>query len=47
MAAAVLVERQIEDGERIVKALEEAGIPIAAALWLWMPESEDCLPAGG
>jgi hypothetical protein len=41
MAAAVLVERQIEDGERIVKALEEDEIPIAAAFWLSRPESGD------
>jgi hypothetical protein len=40
MVKATLVEKDIADGARLLKALDEAGIQPKAAMWLFNPESE-------
>lgn len=41
MAEKVLVEVDLAKTEKIVSALEQAGMPIAAALWVVFPEYDD------
>ncbi len=41
MAEKVLVDADLGKSEKIVSALEEAGIPIALALWVVFPEYDD------
>ena len=40
MVAQLLVEPMIEDGERLLRDLDETGFPITAAFWLYNPEPE-------
>lgn len=41
MGRGTLVDIDLKKGERIVAALDEAGLPLAAALWVHFPEYED------
>jgi hypothetical protein len=41
MDKTALVEPYIEDGRRLIDALERAEFPISAALWYYFPESDD------
>lgn len=36
----VLVEKDIKEGERLLRALDKADIEVRAALWFYMPENE-------
>ena len=36
-----LVESDIEDGRRLIDSLDKTEFPIAAALWLYSPDSDD------
>ena len=38
MVTTVLVDREIEDGERLVSKLDEEGFPLDAALWLYLSD---------
>src|ERR1700722_18279915 len=38
MYRTVLVEREIEDGRRVLRALQAAGIKFDAAFWYYVPE---------
>ncbi|NQS96991.1 MAG: hypothetical protein HQ591_00905 [candidate division Zixibacteria bacterium] len=40
MVKTLLVEQDISDGESLIKAIEETGFQIKAALWYYFPESE-------
>jgi|GEM_PF-581408 len=41
MGPRTLVERNIDEGERLLSALDEAGVPIDAAFWLLSSEWSD------
>lgn len=41
MGKALLVENDFRIGDRLVKALEAGGMPVALALWAQFPEYED------
>jgi hypothetical protein len=41
MVKTALVEQDIEDGRKLIKALEQADLPVDAALWLYLPEPEE------
>jgi hypothetical protein len=36
-----LVDRDIDAGRRLVQALDQAGFPVVAALWNYIPEADD------
>jgi hypothetical protein len=38
MDTEALVDRDIEEGRRLIQALDQAGIPVVAALWNFLPE---------
>jgi hypothetical protein len=38
MDKTVLVDHDIKEGERLLRALDEAGVPVVAALWYYLPE---------
>jgi hypothetical protein len=40
MDKAALVDRDIDDGRRLVQALDQADFPVVAALWYFYPEEE-------
>ena len=40
MASAVLVERDVSDGELLLRRLDAAGFPVRAAFWSYSPETE-------
>lgn len=41
MVEAALVERHVEEGEKLVRALDVVGFPVVAALWRFLPEEEE------
>jgi hypothetical protein len=40
MDQAVLVEQKQSEGERVVRALDDAGLPPSAAFWFYNPDSD-------
>lgn len=40
MDKTTLVERDIEEGERLIRTLDSANIPVEAALWFYMAEND-------
>ena len=40
MVTATLVEGKIKIGEKLIRSLDEAGFPLQAALWLYLPEPD-------
>ena len=40
MGAASLVEGAVQEGSRLVKALDEAGIEVRSAMWLYDPDAD-------
>jgi len=40
MASATLVSQEIEDGQKLINALNEAGFPTDSAMWIYSSESE-------
>lgn len=40
MDKTALVERDIKEGEKLIRTLDRADIPVEAALWFYMAESE-------
>jgi hypothetical protein len=40
MGAAVLVTGAIQEGSRLLKALDEAGIDVRSAMWLYDPDAD-------
>ena len=40
MATATLVNQEIEEGQRLIDALNAAGVLVDSALWLYAPEPE-------
>ena|SRR2546422_937012 len=43
MAASTLVEQDITDGERVVKALDKSGLQVQSAFWYYYPETDKWL----
>lgn len=41
MDKTALVERDLQEGKRLIKALDEARFPVDAALWRYLPESQE------
>jgi hypothetical protein len=41
MVTTALVEQDIRDGERLIRALDERGVPITAAFWLLDPDTRE------
>ena len=41
MDNATLVEPVVEDGKRLIKALDISGLGVKAAFWLYLEESEE------
>ena len=40
MGTATLVDQEIADGKRLIDALNQAGLSVNSALWLYLPEKE-------
>jgi hypothetical protein len=40
MDKTVLVDRDVDDGRRLIEALDQKGFPVVAALWRYLPEQE-------
>ena len=40
MATSTLVSQEIEEGQRLIDALKEAGLSVDSALWIYAPEPE-------
>ncbi|OCR00321.1 hypothetical protein BCD67_25310 [Oscillatoriales cyanobacterium USR001] len=40
MGTATLVDQEIQDGKRLIDALNQAGLSVNSALWLYLPEKE-------
>jgi hypothetical protein len=40
MDKTVLVDHDLEEGKRLLRALDEVGVPVVAALWYCLPESD-------
>ncbi len=40
MYKTILVEKSIEDGEKLIRKLEEKSFPVAAAFWRYLDEAE-------
>lgn len=40
MDKTTLVEKDIKDGERLIRALDEADFQVHSALWFYLPESD-------
>lgn len=41
MVKTVLVEKDIEEGKRLIEELDKAGFKVQAALWLYMSDSDE------
>ena len=41
MVKTILVDKTIADGRELLRAIDDAGIPVNAALWLYQPETDD------
>src|SRR5258708_379437 len=41
MVKEALVERTVDQGRRLVEALDQADFPVVAALWSFLPEEEE------
>jgi hypothetical protein len=41
MDTTVLVDRDIENGQKAIDALSSSGLPVSAAMWLYYPEANE------
>jgi hypothetical protein len=41
MDTTVLVDRDIENGQKAIDALNSSGLPVSAAIWLYYPEAHE------
>lgn len=41
MDKTILVEKDIEEGQKVIEALQENGFPVNSAFWLYKPEPDE------